>query len=304
MEQPLLSDQIGENGSSNRWSSYEYVGRSGSVIPTASLTGGERVSVDEIRAAAASAPPSEQIYPPSLHAPLLGPPPQYPPPPSPQAQGIPYEGTYYGDQSANANHEPRQVLDEVEIRELLIDHVGHRCCWGSRPARTWKIYAIEDCNVYVGTLETFIEERELVIEKEPYLEGNIDGKDKGPELGIWELDLRSEFPVLFLPYKESRIRVPESEVVAKCEVCEGRGNVVCPTCKAENLMSECSSCYGRGLIAHRDGSDSIVVAALIRCGYMDLIFVFDLGRLCDGLVDVDFSLPRYGHDSRIWIWSE
>ncbi|KAL9374280.1 hypothetical protein Peur_033900 [Populus x canadensis] len=37
-----------------------------------------------------------------------------------------------------------QVLDEVEIREFVIDHVGHRCCWGSCLARTWKIHAIED----------------------------------------------------------------------------------------------------------------------------------------------------------------
>jgi len=55
------------------------------------------------------------------------------------------------------------MLDEVEIRQL-IDHVGHHCCWASQPARRWKISAIEDCNVYVGTLETFIEEREIVKE--------------------------------------------------------------------------------------------------------------------------------------------
>jgi len=107
-------------------------------------------------------------------------------------------------------------LDEVEIRELLIDHVGHRCCWGSRPARTWKIQAVEDCNVYVGTLDTFIEEREIIKETEPYPGGSIDGKDKGPELGIWELDLRSQFPFLFVPYREVREKIPHSEVIEKC----------------------------------------------------------------------------------------
>lgn len=110
----------------------------------------------------------------------------------------------------------RQILDEVEIRELLIDHVGHRCCWGSRPARTWKIQTVEDCNVYVGTLETFIEERETVTEIEPFLGGKLDGKDKGPELAIWELDLRSEFPVLFIPHKELRSKIPHSEAIEKC----------------------------------------------------------------------------------------
>lgn len=108
------------------------------------------------------------------------------------------------------------ILDEVEIRELLVDHVGQHFFWGSGPARTWKIHAVEDCNVYVGTLETFTEERDTLVEWEPYLGGKFDGKEKGPELGIWELDLRSEFPVLFVPYKESRTKVPHSEVIDKC----------------------------------------------------------------------------------------
>lgn len=48
-------------------------------------------------------------------------------------------------------------------------------------------------------------------------------------------------------------------------VCAGRGDLVCPTCNAdqepgfyiENHMAQCPSCYGRGLIAHRDGSDTM-----------------------------------------------
>lgn len=110
----------------------------------------------------------------------------------------------------------RQVLDEVEIRELLIDYVGHRCCWGSRPARTWKIQKVEDCNVYIGTLETFAEEREVVKVREPYVDGKIDGQDSGPQIGLWELDLRSQFPVLFIPYKEAAVKIPHSEAIEKC----------------------------------------------------------------------------------------
>lgn len=107
-------------------------------------------------------------------------------------------------------------MDEVEIRELLIDHVGHHCCWGSRPARTWKIEMLEDCNVYVGTLDTFTEEREVIKEHIPYHGGNVDRKGSVPELGVWELDLRSQFPVLFTPEKETRIKVPHSEAIEKC----------------------------------------------------------------------------------------
>ncbi|KAL9153036.1 hypothetical protein ABFS82_10G022600 [Erythranthe guttata] len=251
MEQPLISPE------SKIWSSYVHVGSAGSAIQTASFTGTE-VNVDEIRSAAAYSNP----YPPSLHAALLSSPePLYP---TEQVTGN-HGDEYYGHLTQNAANTQRQVLDDVEIRELLIDHVGHRCCWGSRPARTWRIRAVEDCNVYVGTLESFVEERETVTEKKPYLSGEVDGKEKGPELGIWELDLRSEFPVLFTPHKESWTVIPHSEAVEKCSGCGGKGNIACPTCNAdkesglykENQMNPCTACYGRGLIAHDDGSDSI-----------------------------------------------
>lgn len=189
------------------------------------------------------------------------------PPPYITEQAFPYEAEYGGQYGKTEHQAHRQILDEVEIRELLIDHVGHRCCWGSRPARTWKIHSVEDCNVYVGTLETFVEEREVITETEPYRGGNIDGKEKGPELGVWELDLRSEFPVLFTSHKESRAKVPHSESVEKCSDCAGRGDIVCAQCNADQdpgfykeiQMSPCAACYGRGLIAHKDGSDTLCV---------------------------------------------
>ncbi|XP_065853266.1 uncharacterized protein [Euphorbia lathyris] len=256
MEEPLLSEktsQLGEKGS-GRWSTYEYVGRTGSVIPTTSLAETE-VSVEEIRSAAAS-----DFYPPSLHAALISSPEPYH-----SEQALVYQGGSGGDHGGTTSGIRGQILDEVEIRELLIDHVGHRCCWGSRPARTWKIHAVEDCNVYVGTLDTFVEEREVIRETEPYTGGSIDGMDKGPALGIWELDLRSEFPVLFTPHIETRAKIPRSEIIEKCTGCEGRGDIVCQTCNANqepgyynnNQMFQCPACFGRGLIAHKDGSDSI-----------------------------------------------
>jgi hypothetical protein len=71
--------------------------------------------------------------------------------------------------------------------------------------------------LYIGTLETLIEERETIRETETYQGGNIDGKDTAPELGVWELDLRSDqFPVLFISHKETRTKVPRSEIVEKC----------------------------------------------------------------------------------------
>ncbi|GJU08536.1 hypothetical protein Tco_1124966 [Tanacetum coccineum] len=57
-QQPLLTEEKNE---SEKWHRYPSVGRTGSMIPTAS-----EVSVDEIRSAA-----NDSIYPPSLHAPLI-----------------------------------------------------------------------------------------------------------------------------------------------------------------------------------------------------------------------------------------
>lgn len=51
---------------SKKWSSYQHVGRTNTVIPTASLAGTE-VSVEEIRSAASFS----DHYPPSIHAPLI-----------------------------------------------------------------------------------------------------------------------------------------------------------------------------------------------------------------------------------------
>ncbi|KAG8067751.1 hypothetical protein GUJ93_ZPchr0005g16011 [Zizania palustris] len=262
---------------------YQYLGRSSSSVLRGGgggWGGGPEVSAAEVRSAASISsavyyppPPAihSDVYPPDIHSDVLSPSPSPVPTPHPHGAGglaivpqgpypYPYGGVYQPSQDSR-----RDVLDEVEIRQLLIDYVGHRCCWGSRPARTWKITSIEDCNVYVGTLETFIEERDTVTEKEPYEGGKIDGRDKGPVLGVWELDLRSEFPLLFVPEKDVTVKIPHSEAIEKCLDCEGRGETPCPTCNASqehgsykaNQMTRCSACYGRGLRAHQDGSDTV-----------------------------------------------
>ncbi|CAM0957168.1 unnamed protein product [Alopecurus aequalis] len=236
--------------------------------------GGPEVSAAEVKSAPPFSssncyPPSlephhDVVYPPSIHSAVVSPSPS-PAPTPPDTHGLavgpqgpyPYGGDYQPSQVVR-----RDVLDEVEIRNLLLDHVDNQCCWGSRPARTWKITSIEDCIVYVGTLETFIEERDAIIKKEPYYGRIIDGRDHGPVLGVWELDLRSEFPLLFVE-KEVRVKIPHSEVTDKCSDCEGRRKIPCPTCNAgqqhgfykANQMTQCSACNGRGLLDCQDGSD-------------------------------------------------
>lgn len=109
-----------------------------------------------------------------------------------------------------------QGLTDEEIRELLTDYVGRQGCWGARPAHEWPISKVEDCNVYIGTLETFIEEREVKKQVKPYSGGQVDDKSSGPPPGPWEVDMRHEFPLLFTPSKEARQKLLHSEAVERC----------------------------------------------------------------------------------------
>jgi len=107
-------------------------------------------------------------------------------------------------------------VTEEEIRELLTDYVEKQGCWGGRPANKWSISKIEDCNVYIGTLETFIEERDMETRVKSYNGGSVDDKTSGHAPGPWEIDMRHEFPLLFTPRKLARQKMPSSESVQPC----------------------------------------------------------------------------------------
>lgn len=246
---------VEKEGQLSEWAQYEYVNNS--QRRPGAVEAGAAISGDEIRAAATIDPYPVWIYGALItpEDPVVGGSGGVQPLRSPSNPTPPLQDDY---QSV-------QVLEEEEIRELLIDHVGRHCCWGRSPARTWKIQKIEDCNSYIGTLETFIEERDVVDDVEPYAGGVVDGKDGGRMLGAWEVDMKGEFPLLFVSRKEARTKLPHSEFVDKCQGCSGRGELPCPKCNPNpeagqyiaGQMSTCSQCRGRGLIAHLDGSDTI-----------------------------------------------
>ncbi|GJM88258.1 hypothetical protein PR202_ga04298 [Eleusine coracana subsp. coracana] len=124
---------------------YQYLGRSSSSVLRGAGAGGggPEVSADEVRSAASFSssaghypPPApatlgDQLYPfpPSIHSAVLSP--STSPSPAPASphphEGLaivpqepyPYGGSYQPSQSVG-----RDTLDEVEIRQLLIDHAG------------------------------------------------------------------------------------------------------------------------------------------------------------------------------------
>ncbi|CAM6104299.1 unnamed protein product [Calypogeia fissa] len=153
-----------------------------------------------------------------------------------------------------------QGLHEDEIRELIVDHVDHQCCWGRWPASKWNIKKVEDCNAFIGALESFIEEREVQSHVEPYSGQPYTTEEQGRPLGPWEVDMRDDFPLLFILKKEARNIIPFSQSVDVCKTCSGKKEVSCPACKSGPVgslqVAGCSVCRGRGLIAHLDGSDT------------------------------------------------
>lgn len=259
---PLFADlqatpaSVEKEGQFSEWAQYEYVNKS--QRRPGAVEAGAAISGDEIRAAASYDP-----YPVWIYGALITPDDSVASD-SGRTESIrtlsdPLPRLQEDDQKSV------QVLEEEEIRELLLNYVSHHYCWGRSPARTWKIQKIEDCNSYIGTLETFIEERDVVDDVEPYGGGVVDGKDAGRVLGAWEVDMKGEFPLLFVSRKEARTKLPHSEVVEKCQGCSGRGERPCPKCNPSpepgqyvaGQMTTCSVCRGRGLIAHLDGSDTI-----------------------------------------------
>ncbi|MCO5551233.1 hypothetical protein L7F22_004732 [Adiantum nelumboides] len=164
-----------------------------------------------------------------------------------------------------------QDLHEEEIRYLLSDHMGLDCCIGGKPATSWEIQKVEDCNVFVGTLETFIEERAMEDEVEPHKANVVDDQAKSRIPDAWEMDMKAEIPLLFVSTKEARRKVPNSEVVKICGDCLGRGKVAYGSLKPAYIMNSgrgssstsyegpesslswrmCRQCHGQGSLLHR-----------------------------------------------------
>jgi DnaJ-class molecular chaperone len=94
--------------------------------------------------------------------------------------------------------------------------------------------------------------------------GHIDKNTQTRSLGPWEVDVKNEFPALFTPQKETKLKLPNSDSMEKCPDCLGQEEVPCPICSKSSKVTaykyrgtmECSRCQGRGLLAHQDGSDS------------------------------------------------
>ncbi|CAM6067455.1 unnamed protein product [Sphagnum tenellum] len=234
-----------------------------SVVP-ASSSSGEASVVPSLETAseAAAAAASQDPYPQRIYGALLT-------PEAPPSQELSTVGILQGGENQHeAAGLPRlEGPSKDEIQELFTNYIDkHGMPWTRLSARKWVIEETKECNVFIGSLETFIEERELMNEVKPYdpAWGHIDKNTQTRSLGPWEVDVKNEFPALFTPQKETKLKLPNSDSMEKCPDCLGQKEVPCPICSKSSKVTaykyrgtmECSRCQGRGLLAHRDGSDS------------------------------------------------
>eukprot|EP00850_Spirogloea_muscicola_P002995 SM000011S19173 [mRNA] locus=s11:1222296:1225546:- [translate_table: standard] len=146
------------------------------------------------------------------------------------------------------------TLREEELRDVLLQYVKQRCCWDPRPARAWNFRRVDDFCAYTGTLESFVETRKVVQEREPYTGAPVDGEAQGAIPGPWDVSVVGLAPELFQT-GEARLRLPHSESVVRCPECIGKGELPCSNCFTTDGMKKCIYCKGTGrTLSHSDAS--------------------------------------------------
>ncbi|KAL5563351.1 hypothetical protein UlMin_033098 [Ulmus minor] len=155
--------------------------------------------------------------------------------------------------------ERKKKLEEKESKKWSLyqyeGRTGSVILTISSPETKVSITEIQSANVFSDAYPPLNHAEQAIVYQAGY-GGDYGGtsiEHKGPELGVWVLDLRSQFPVLFVPYKETRTKIPHSEIIKKCSDCTGRGNILCSTCNVnqeprfykENQMTQCFGCYGK-----------------------------------------------------------
>ena len=163
---------------------------------------------------------------------IVGPAPSFPPP---EYAETPAECAAFRDISAD------------EARDALVEKVRSECCWGDSPARECAIVSLQSNQSFHVALETFVESRTTERACVPYHCGDrVDGPQAGVAPGPWDIPLDLPQGQLFVN-NVVKIRIPHTDVVEGCFVCQRRGRVRCHSCGGSGHYS-CSSCSGSGRV--------------------------------------------------------
>ncbi|KAI4331697.1 hypothetical protein MLD38_029855 [Melastoma candidum] len=163
-------------------------------------------------------------------------------------------GAYAGDYGGATGGFQRQMLDEVEIRELLIFyHVGHRCCWGSRPARTWKFYKLRTA-MSMSELWTLslMKEKSLCRERRSCLSYLA--------IQIKNLDSTTKNQMTLCPSCHGRGLIARRDGSdSTCAKCNGKRKIPSVTCGSCGLV-RCETCKGSGSLLSLENTRAPVPA--------------------------------------------
>lgn len=134
------------------------------------------------------------------------------------------------------------TITEEQAREALLQHVAEHCCYGKGAARDMTFRELTSSSAFHYTLETFTESRSTCWAYEPFRGQDIDGPERGPAPGPW--DIQATAPNLFRSSKLD-VEVPHTASVKPCHNCFSQGYTRCFRCQGRGRLF-CHSCNGTG----------------------------------------------------------
>ncbi|XP_076864417.1 protein SSUH2 homolog [Brachyhypopomus gauderio] len=132
-----------------------------------------------------------------------------------------------------------QVSEDV-AREALLQFVGKKWAYSSKPAQNLIFKDLRPFTVYRYRLETFTESRSSSWEHEIYNGQAVDGAQYGVVPPPWQVEV--QHPPRFTDMVQ-KVRVPHTASVKTCYRCRGKGQARCMHCHGRGRTS-CLSCHG------------------------------------------------------------
>ncbi|XP_030634425.1 protein SSUH2 homolog [Chanos chanos] len=159
----------------------------------------------------------------------------YPPPPA-------YVPLPENDKNASVPSVMVPTVSEDVAREALLQFVGKKWAYSSKPARNLVFKDLKPYTVYRYRLETFTESRSSAWEFEPHTGQYIDGPHNGVSPPPWEVQV--QYPPKYTDVVQ-KVRVPHSSFIKTCHKCHGNGKVRCTHCHGRG-QTRCTFCHGTG----------------------------------------------------------
>ncbi|KAK8813208.1 hypothetical protein WA158_002800 [Blastocystis sp. Blastoise] len=139
----------------------------------------------------------------------------------------------------------REIINDISKEEALAalhTFVKTQKCWSQKLLSQMEVTNEEHYKSYVVTWENYTESRSYEWKVQPYDNQPLDDYKKGTVPDVWSIEL----PTTRDFYKrESHSKIPHTEFIMKCKICNGLGRCICPHCHG-NPVQLCDLCKGSG----------------------------------------------------------